>query len=176
MNTRTRLALPLVQVVVAAALTMNNLLRPDRLGSPSWTAPDRQFCDGLNAPAALVRFCLIKIADRWLPGHYPIEFVLETIVYLVLVWLVWYIVSIEIGGNGQSILTPKTGKRNETDVLAIIFGGALGLSGLLVRRQFGYVSTYSNLVALPYFFWGATVMLFYGHDIWTSFGKTQKKA
>jgi hypothetical protein len=46
-----RLVLPLAQVGIAIALTSSNFVRPDSISSPSWTAPDQQFCHGLNAPA-----------------------------------------------------------------------------------------------------------------------------
>jgi hypothetical protein len=174
-RTTIRFVLPLVQVVVAVVLTASNFLRPDTIGDPSWRALDIQFCDGLNAPAALMKFCLMKLSDKWLPGHYPFELSLRTIVYFVLVGLTWYAVGLEIGGNGQSVLTPKTGMRSVADVLAIIFGATLGVAGFLVRRQFGYVSTYSNLVALPYFIWGAAVAVFYGHDLYTSLGVAHEK-
>jgi hypothetical protein len=143
--------LPLVQVAVAVALTTSNRLGPFSIADPTWTKPDRQFCDGLNAPAALIRFFLIRFADIWFPLYYPIEFVLETVVFFLLVGLLWYLVSIEIGGKGQSVLTPKTGIRRAADVLAIIFGAVLAVLGLFVRGQFGVVTAYSNLVAVPTF-------------------------
>jgi hypothetical protein len=176
MGPRIRLVLPLLQVALAVALTARNALRPDTLSNPSWTAPDRQFCDGLNAPCSLIRFCFTTIMNRWLPGHYRLESVLSAIVYFVLVWLVWYAVSIEIGGEGCSLLAPRTGIRSVADVAAMIFGAALVATGLLVRRQFGPVTTYSNLVAMPYFVWGATVAVFYAHDLRACLGTAQKES
>jgi hypothetical protein len=71
---------------------------------------------------------------------------------------------------GQSSLTPKTGIRRAADVLAMIFGGAVAIFSLLIRRhEFGYVTTYSTLVAAPYFFWAVVIVAFYGHDLWVCF-------
>lgn len=169
MRIKTRVALPLVQIAVAITLKINSRLRPLSAENPSWTAPDRQFCDALNAPAALVRIFLLRLSDAWLPASYQAEFLLETIVYFVLVGLLWYIVSIEIGGKGQSVLTPKTRARRMADGLVIFFGLMLGILGLLVRGQFGVVDTYSNLVAIPYYIWALVIVSFYGHDLWVSF-------
>jgi hypothetical protein len=122
-----------------------------------------------------VKFCLVKVADRWFPGHHSLQFVLETIVYFVLVAVLWYVVSVELGGRGQSVLASRTGMRSAADILAIILGAALGLVGFLVRRQFGYVSTYSTLVAVPYFIWGAAIAVFYGHDPWECLGTVEEE-
>jgi hypothetical protein len=139
MHNKTRFVLPLIQVVVAIVLTTSNFLRPDTIGRPSWTAPDTQFCDALNAPAALVRFFLLRIADRIFPRYYPVEFVLETIIYFALVGLLWYAVSVEIDAKGQSILAPATRARGTTDVLAMLFGIKLavnrGSSARCLRRR-----------------------------------------
>ena len=169
MHNKTRFILPPVQVAFAIGLTASNFLRPDLIGGPSWTAPDRQFCDALKGPATLVRFFLLRIAARIFPRYYPVEFVLETIIYFALVGLLWYAVSVEIDAKGQSILAPATGARGTTDVLAMLFGVVLMVLGFLVRRQFGLVNLYSNLVAIPYFIWGAVIAMFYGIDLRRSF-------
>jgi hypothetical protein len=38
-----------------------------------------------------------------------------------------------------------------------------------LARQFGIVNLYSNLVAIPYFIWGAVIAMFYGSDLRKSF-------
>jgi len=157
-----------VQTAVAIALTTSNRLRPLSVQNPSWTAPDKQFCDGLNAPAALIRALLLRLSDSWLPAYYPIQFVTETFVYFFLVGLLWYLVSIELRGNGQSVLTSKTRARKAADSLTILFGIVLCILGVLVRGQFGAVTTYSNFVAMPYYVWGLAIIGFYGHDLWVS--------
>ena len=106
----------------------------------------------------------------------PIEFALETVVFLLLVGLLWYLVSIELEGKGESVLTPRTGIRGTADGLAIIFGVILACLGLLVVGQFGAVTLYSNIVAIPYYIWGAAITIFYGRDLWLCFGTIQKRA
>ena len=100
---------------------------------------------------------------------------LEKLLYLVLVGLLWYVVSIEIDGKGLSVLTPKTRMRRTADVLAVFFGVAVANTGLLIRRyEFGFVTTYSTLVATPYFIWAVTIVVFYGHDLWACLDKARK--
>jgi len=173
-NTR-RFALPLFQVALAISLTASNFLRPNTIANPSWTAPDRQLCWALNAPVAFAMYGLERLADRLYPRSYSIELLLETIVFVVLVGLLWYGVSLEFGGKGQSILTPKTGARSAADVLAVIVGVLVVILGFMVRRQFGMITVYSDLVALPYFIWGAAITIFYGRDLRTSFGAARDK-
>lgn len=162
MRNRIRLLLPLCQVVLAVALDTSNRRRP---GTSAWEAPDRQFCDALNAPAALVRYFLVAFTDRWFPSpqtHYAVE----TIIYFLLVGVLWYTVSLEIGGTGRSVVTRATGIRLTTDVFAVAFGAALGFAGAEVRYQFGHpATTYSDLVSIPYFIWSVAIMVFYGRDL-----------
>jgi len=152
-------------------LTTGNFLRRNPMGKPAFLAPDWQFCAGLNAPAALARDWLIRTTNGWRWGH-PI---LWTILFFLLVWLLWYLVSIEIGGNGHSILTPKTGTRSVADFLLVVCGAAVGIGGLDVRRHLGLPVTYPNLVALLYFLWGAAISVFYGHDLWLSVGAVARE-
>jgi len=169
MRIRMRIILPLVQMAIAVALTVSNYLRPISVVSPAWTAPDRQICDGLNAPAALIRIFLTRLVSTWISLPYRMQFWFETIVYILLVGLLWYTVGIEISDNGQSVLTRKTTVRRVTDVLAFIFGTVLAGLGIVVRGQFGVVTTYSNLIAIPYYLWGTAIAILCGRDLWVSF-------
>ena len=163
--------LPLVQLAIAIALTTSNLLRQNSKGNPSWVAPDRQICDGLNAPATVIRYCLLKISDRWFPdiGYRWLDFVIETAIFFALIGFLWYLVSVEISGKNRdklSVLTAKTGMRALADIVLLAFGITLVLIGQLVRVQFGgSPSPYSNFVSIPYFVWGIVLSLFYGHDL-----------
>jgi hypothetical protein len=114
----------------------------------------------------VVTHYLIEAADALLPRPYPIELIIERGLYFGLVWLLWYAVSIELAGDGQSVLTPKVGARRAADVLAVSFGAMLVFIGYLVRGQFGGADTYSSLIALPYLVWGAAILAFYGRDLW----------
>src|SRR5436190_22060472 len=99
MHLRMRSALPLTQVIIAATLIAINFRQSPRIDS--WTFPDRQFCDGLNAPAALFT-SLLDFGLSQLHLHVPIlvssgsygggEFVLELAIYLTLIaFLVYWI-------------------------------------------------------------------------------------
>ncbi len=173
MRVKSRLAFPLLQVIVSAALMTSNLLRPDSWSSPAWKAPDRQICGALNAPATLIAKYPVEIADRLWSRYYPLNLVVELIVYLSLVWLVWYVVSVEMGGKGVSVLTPKTGMRKVSDALVIIFGALLGAAGLWVAGQFP--GLYGRLVSTPYLVWALAVLSFYGHDLWACFRSTRRE-
>jgi len=175
MRRRIRIVLPLAQVVIAAALTASNRLRPESVSSPTFLKPDWQFCAGMNAPVSLIWDRLTRIEGEWFLEHLLMRVILETIVYLALVGLLWYIVSIEMGGKGESVLTRRTGMRCASDVLAVILGGAVIAMGLAIRRhEFGSVTAYSTLVAVPYFIWGATIVAFYGHDLWACYRPAQR--
>jgi hypothetical protein len=148
MRTRIRLVLPLVQMAIAIALTASNRLRPQSWESPTSLAYDWQLCCGLNAPATLIWSCLMRFHGEWYWEYPLVGVVLETLVYFALVGLLWYIVSVEMGGKGQSSLTPRTRMRGAADALAMIFGRAVATFGLLIRLHgLGYVTTYSTLVA-----------------------------
>lgn len=168
MRPRVRIVLPLVQVVVAIALLTSNFLRPNPMSSPSWRAPDWQFCAGLNGPATVARDWLIRLTNGWSWGHARITFAFWTTLYFVLVWLLWYLVSIEIGGKGRSVLAPKTGTPRTANLFLIIIGAAVGLCGLSIRHESAFADPYSTLVAMPYFVWGIVIVVFYGHDLWVS--------
>jgi hypothetical protein len=88
-------------------------------------------------------------------------------VHLSLTWLLWYLVSIEVGGKGYSLLTPKTRVRGVADVLAVAFGIMVGAAGLDLPSYF--LPVYARLVAAPYLIWGVAMVSFYGHDLWSSF-------
>lgn len=169
MRIRIRYTLPSIQVAIAAALTASNRLRQIPMGGSAWAAPDRQFCDGLNAPAALIRYCLLSMADRLFPGIFRFEFAVETAVYLPLVGLLWYVVGVEIAG--QRGRNRPLRSRHAVDICAMMFGAALALVALLIRHQFGRpVSSYANLVAVPYFVWAVIIVVFYAHDLVASHG------
>ena len=174
MRINTRFLLPLIQTAIATVLITANRLRPASFQNPRWVAPERQFCDGLNAPAALVRTVIERLVETRFVLDNRLEFVSETIVYVVLIALLWYLVGIEVAGKGKSVLTPKTGFKRAADGIAIFFGTAVALVGLLVVGQFGSPTVYSNLVAIPYYIWGIAIAVFYGHDLWVSFNDTSR--
>jgi hypothetical protein len=166
--------LPIVQVVLAICLTMSNHFRAIHIGSPPWEAPDSQLCDGLNAPAAEVRFWLLQGLLKCLPRDlFVVDIALCTVVYFALIALLWYLVSLEIRGRSQprsSAFTFSLRWRSLADVFLVCFGGLIGYSGELVRRHTPglYGPTYWTLVSVPYFLWAAVLVVFYGRDLWLS--------
>lgn len=168
---RVRVLLPLVQLIIAVALTTSNFVRADSPSNPAWRAPDRQVCDAVNAPAAVVRFGLLKALDRWAPNHVRADFVIETGVYFVLVALLWYGVSVEITRHRQSrcnLARTRTVSRALFDIFFVLFGIAVGTAGQPVRHQFMDVTAYSTFLALPYFIWAVVLVVFYGYDFCNS--------
>ena len=165
-----RVWLPLGQLIIAAGLTTRNLLRPEHMSSPTWVYPDKQFCDGINAPASLIRFLAVVALPRF-------AFPFTIAVYFTAVAFTWYLVSLEISGRSPgwtSVLTAKSGERGWADVLLILVGATLAVLGVGVRHQFAGVSTYSNLVAIPYFLWATSIVTFYGHDLWVHRSRKRK--
>ena len=92
-----RVWLPLGQLLVAAGLTTRNLLRPEHISSPTWLYPDKQFCDGLNAPASLIRLFSVIALHRF---PWAFTFAFTMVVYFAAVGFTWYLVSLEISGRG----------------------------------------------------------------------------
>jgi hypothetical protein len=139
--------------------------------------PDKQFCDGLNAPATLVRYFIEKAVDKFFPSFLWFNFVLSFVVYFAVVGLTWYFLGAEIDGRNPdrvSALTSRTWSRSFADVLLVLIGTTLAVVGQLVRHQFGgKPSPYSNLVAVPYFVWATILIVFYGHDLW--FDRIQRR-
>lgn len=167
-RSRVRLVLPLIQVALAAALIASNSLRPNHVWDPAFTKPDWQFCRGLNAPAFLLAELPVHIAEILPWGNYQQVLIVQAIIRLSFVWLVWYAVSIEIGGGGQSVLSCKTPIRGVIDALAAIFGAIVGLGGGFLTRHIGGTN-YARLVWVPHLIWAVAIMGFYGHDLWVSF-------
>lgn len=159
--------LPLMQVLLAVALITSNLLRPDPPGDPSWTKPDWQLCLGLNAPASLIAQIALHLRLQWFNPDFPSNIVVDWIVRLPLIWLLWYLVSIEIGGKGRSVLTAETRIPRVADVFAIALGVIVGAQGLYGTRHFP--PSYARLVAAPYLIWAIVLIGFYGHDLWLFF-------
>src|ERR1039458_1976830 len=92
--------LPMVQVILAICLITHNHFRAIHISHPSWEAPDIQLCDGLNAPAAEVRFWLLQGLHQYFPrDRVVVDIAMGTAVYFVLIALLWYLVSLEILGN-----------------------------------------------------------------------------
>ena len=166
MRTRIRLILPPVQVVLAIILIVSNRLREQWGSRPAFLAPDLQFCGALNAPATVIWSLLLRLMGIWYWAPLWIEEIVQKLAYLVLIGLLWYAVSIEIGGGGQSVLTSKVRMRSAVDVLLMAFAGCVGASAWLIRsHEFGFVTTYSTLVATPYFLWAVVIAAFYGRDL-----------
>ena len=172
MRSRLRIWLPLLQVLLAAALITSNLLRPDPLSDPSFRAPDRQFCDALNAPVVLIRGLGLRFAEREFPHLYSQLYggwagvIIENIMYLGLVGLLWYLVGIEIDGRKEgklSVVAAKTGMRTVSDLLLIFFGISLGIAAIFGHAGFG---TYYGLFAVTYFIWAIAIIWCYGRDLW----------
>src|SRR5437868_12426332 len=92
MNRRLRFVLPfvlpLIQVALAHVLMLSNAARPVSSENSNWKAPDRQFCEGLNAPATIAFTAFQQKLDH--------SFIVVRGAYLLLVWLLWYCVIIEI--------------------------------------------------------------------------------
>jgi hypothetical protein len=144
----------------------SSFLRPFSMESPPWTKPDRQLCAGVNAPATLFAAYPVRIADQWLRSYYPLDLAVEAIVYLSLIGLLWYAVSIEFEGRRLSVLTRTCQMRMVLDIAAVLFAGAVGAAGLFVSGQLG--GNYGRLMSIPYLLWALVIAWFYGRDLWAS--------
>ncbi|HXA50468.1 MAG TPA: hypothetical protein VNV86_09210 [Candidatus Acidoferrum sp.] len=147
-------------MAIAIALTMHNLQGDDSFKAESWTKPDAQLRDALNLPAVLIRYFLIRAANRW-----PNTGVNHTLLYLALVGVVWYLVGIEISGKGQSVLAAKSGMRKMADVLGIGFGAMLGVVISLDHNYVNGPRTYGIVVAILRLIWPVVIVSFYGRDL-----------
>jgi len=164
---RIRFVLPAAQMVIAFALTTTNRLRPPWGNRPAFLEADWQFCMGLNAPASLIWDQILRARGLWYEQHARLGIALETLAYLALVGVLWYLIAIEIQGRGRSALTSKVRLRGVVDLFATVGGAAVAAAGLYIRRhEFGFVTTYSTLVSIPYLVWGLVIASFYAHDLW----------
>jgi len=157
-------------MVIAAGLVVCNSRRPVPLGEDTlpdsrFSALDIQYCWALNSPAAMIAYLQREATYELLQFHYPLNLIVDWGTFFSLVWLLWYAVSIEVGGKGLSVLTPRTGVRRLADALAIAFGAAL-----LIYADFATRSVYHQVWVTPvYMAWALAVTGFYGHDLWASF-------
>jgi hypothetical protein len=177
-----RFTLPSVQTVIAIALTMTIFSRPE---SETYVYMDNfglQLGFALNAPATALRYCLERLAMQFCPatyegnswtGCYPLAPIFETVVYFGLVWLLWYVVALEAAGGGQSVLTPRTGRRRLTDSLLVLFGALVGVFGILSNRIGEPIR--STLVGVTYLLWAIAIIIFYSRDLWGHFRTRKKK-
>jgi len=161
---RARLILPLIQVPLAMALSIHNILRPFSSEDPNYLKPDRQFCQALNAPAAAVEFLLMHVSDALFPWEI-VYILLDTAIYFVLVGLLWYAVGIELSGGGRSVLSQKSGRRKLMDRAGVCFGVALFPIAMLVHGPLSSHKLYANLVTLPYLVWAVVITWFYWRDL-----------
>jgi hypothetical protein len=107
-------------------------------------------------------------------GCYALDFLFQTLIYFGLVWILWYCVALEVAGKGGSILTPRTGLRALTDMLAILFGEAIGAFGALLSNRIGS-SVNAFLVGMTYIIWAITIIAFYSRDLWLHIRRPQQK-
>jgi hypothetical protein len=165
---RIRIVLPLLNVVVAIALTASNYLAPGTPANPAFIHPDRQLCDAPNAPVAVFRLLIINL-EKWLPENwqYPVDFVLNTLLSIGFVALVWYAVAIEIGGNGRSLIMPKTGVHLAADIVAVLLGFSILAPLLLVSRHLN-PNFFALIIDALYVNWATAIVIFYGRDLLAS--------
>ena len=171
MRIRTRLILPTVQLAVAVCLMISNHTSHEDW---AWTHADLQYCYALNSPVAAIVHLQRESTYELLKWHYPLNVIVNFGILFALVWLLWYAVSIEIGGKGLSVLTPKTGFRRLADLLAIAFGAA-GYASLLYADQASaqiiYTPALYPILGPLHLIWALAIIGFYCHDFWVSFGK-----
>lgn len=168
MRNRIRFILPLVQVIIAAALITSNSVRPappgDTIPGPRHWMLDIQYCLALNSPAAMIATIEVDALHDLLWTYYPLYPIVNLTFFFSLVWLLWYAVSIEIGGHGLSLVMPKTGFRRLADILAM----ALGIGVLIYAGIAPAGMLYEKFVSPVHLLWGLTIIGFYGHDLWAS--------
>jgi len=169
MHHKLRILLPVAQVVLAGVVLVSdaigNASRPPSFANMSWTRPAWQICLALNAPATVVAAYPLTLAYQS-PSIYPLLLPLQLFIRLSLSWLLWYLVAVEIEGNGRSVLTAKTRIQGIADLSAIAFGISVAAAGVDWTRLF--TPEYARLVATPYLIWAVTIVGFYSRDLWLS--------
>lgn len=166
----------------AIAVTMTIFRRPESETYVYMNNFGLQLGFALNGPATALRYILERFAMQFCPatyegnpwtGCYPLAPIFETIVYFTLVWLLWYAVALEAGGRGQSILTPRTGRRVLADALLVLFGAAVAVFGTLSANPV-HLPVRSTFVGVTYLLWALAIVIFYSHDLWLHIRKLQK--
>jgi hypothetical protein len=166
-----RLYTPIVVVVQTCAAVIAitaNSLRIDTISSPSWTAPERQYCHALNAPVALMTVLIEKLIDAL--GWIQLSIWIDRILFVVLVPFLWYWVMIEIQSllvSGVSVIGSRGLRRRMADCAFMALGVLLLGAAYGVRVQFGYSHSmlYPNSLAAFYVGWATVLIAFYGNDL-----------
>jgi len=172
MRHKLRVAIPLVQVAIAIALTTPSYLRSPSIDHPAKRNLGLQWGVALNAPAEVSRYFLQRLAMQFCPERYrgnftecpPLNVIFETVVYFALVWVLWCGVLLELSGGGQSVLSPRTRMRTAADLFAILFGGLVAFFGVVISDQLG--PRYAAPVGITYLIWAIAIIVFYSHDLW----------
>ncbi len=95
------------------------------------------------------------------------ELVIETLIYLGLVYFLWFIVAAEVTGSLRERLRLHPAARFGVNVLALAISVGLAIDGETIRiHEFGWASVKSTFVSLPYDAWALLIGLYYGRDMW----------
>ena len=166
MRIRRSVVLPLAQVGVVVGWWVSWGVVPSYKW-PLWHTIGWQFLMGVNAPACQLRSYLGRLVFTWSHWYTPYVLIVDTLVYFLLIWALWYAVSIELEGNGRCILASKTRARGLADGCAAIYGAVLAVSAFRIHRQdSGYLVSlpdhigWPDLVAALYLLWGILIATF----------------
>lgn len=137
---RLALALPVVQVIVAAALEFNT--PPPDLEAPPPLV--RQICWGVNAPALIVR-AVGRVLDVVLPVGHTIP--IDELCILAGVFLLWYLVGRALDRRIAGLPVVPQGRKGLV-VLGLLFllGLDLGLNALGMQIRLGGRTTWVLLL------------------------------
>lgn len=158
MKVKLTLLLPLVQVIVGAALVVSSLQQANTFEHPAGEKLGWRAFVALNLPATIVRYELLERPYNHM--LLPVEPIGPGIVlpaHIALVALQWYVIAFEIGHRLQRTVTKWTRRRAAMDVIAILFG----LFVLAGAYQGG-----ARTISLLWTVWGTLIMAYYSRDLW----------
>jgi hypothetical protein len=174
---RLKLILPTVNTVAAAVLLTVGYARPRREWAPvPW---EMALCFTINAPANLLRYFLSIFWDRYIFAHcseanaracWLIGNVTEIGFFLVVAFVMWHVVVLEIGSIGQgkrAIVPSAPAPRIVVDVALLAAAGFLIF--LLVMNWKTRQGSFSPLPAALgmscYSAWAVAMAVLYGYDL-----------
>jgi hypothetical protein len=168
MRPKLRIYLPVSQVALAISLMIISGLEQHRSGE-EWLSPTRQWCFGLNAPAALLNVLVQRLASA---AHLPVthleDMLLTYVSFVVFVGALWYLVAKEISTlyfQNSAVGTGRTRKLRDLGFISfgllLLWLGAMNVSFDARSARWG-----ENPISIGNLIWGAVIVIYYSHDLY----------
>ena len=173
---RLRIVLPSINMIGVAVIILRENLqgRPAGMGFRSL---QEVVCYWINAPANMLRNVVMSIWDRLIVANcslartetcYSIARIVDVGVFLVSVWVLWYVVGLEIELRGQAkraAVPARMSLRAVADVFLMLIGFYFVFLEIRMWQDVSWKFPMLSVLALiPYAAWALAFTGTYGHD------------